>query len=383
MSGGVWCAAAWRLRWHWLSLSIALVGVGCSRQPGSPAPAPESAAKVLNVYNWSEFIDPTVITDFERESGIKVNYDVYDSNEIMEAKLLAGHTGYDISVPGGAFFEKEVRAGVYQKIDPGLLPNLKNLDPGAVAATAAYDPGNHYGVDYMWLVSTGIGFDAAKIQQRMADAPVDSWRLILDPAVVAKFKGCGVSVLDSPEDVVAAVLSLLGKDPNSDSAADLAEVESVLMGIRPSLRYIDSSRYVQDLANGDLCLAIGWSGDVVQARRRAREAGKAGTIVYVIPREGAVTVTDVIAIPIDAPHAANALRFIDYLLRPEVAARNVLAVSYASGVAGAVPLLPPETRDDPAVYPPPAVRARLTPMRAKSPEFTRAMMRMWTRFKTG
>ena len=366
-------------------LSLALMLAGCSQESHSPASAGATPASppILNVYNWSEFIDPGVIADFQRESGIKVNYDVYDSNEIMEAKLLAGHTGYDIAVPGGAFFEKEVRAGVYQKLNPDHLPHLKNLDPEAAAATAVYDPGNQFGVDYMWLVSTGVGYDAAAIKRRMPDAPVDSWRLILDPAVVARFKDCGVSVLDSPEDVLAAVLSLLGKDPNGESPSDLQAVRTVLMGIRPSLRYIDSSRYVQDLANGDLCLAIGWSGDVVQSRRRAREAGKDADIVYVIPREGSVTAADVLAIPNDAPHAANALAFIDYLLRPEVAARNVMAVSYASGVAGSVPLLPSETRFDPAIYPSAAVRARLTPMRAKSPEFTRALMRMWTGFKTG
>jgi putrescine transport system substrate-binding protein len=375
---------AMRRMFH-LGLSLGLMLAGCSGESHPPASgrAAPASPPILNVYNWSEFIDPGVIADFQRESGIKVNYDVYDSNEIMEAKLLAGHTGYDIAVPGGAFFEKEVKAGVYQKLEFDRLPHLKNLDPDAAAATAVYDPGNQYGVDYMWLVSTGVGYDAAAIKQRMPDAPVDSWRLILDPAVVARFKGCGVSVLDSPEDVVAAVLSLLGRNPNSESPADLQAVQAVLMGIRPSLRYIDSSRYVQDLANGDLCLAIGWSGDVVQSRRRAREAGKDADIVYVIPREGSVTVADVLAIPADAPHAANALEFIDYLLRPEVAARNVVAVSYASGVAGSVRLLPSETRLDPAIYPSAAVRARLTPMRAKSPEFTRALMRMWTEFKTG
>ena len=220
------------------------------------------------------------------------------------------------------------------------------------------------GFDEAGLLTT----DAAAIERTQRALPIGFW------------KGSGLSFV---LDVLAAVLSLLGKDPNGESPSDLQAVRTVLMGIRPSLRYIDSSRYVQDLANGDLCLAIGWSGDVVQSRRRAREAGKDADIVYVIPREGSVTAADVLAIPNDAPHAANALAFIDYLLRPEVAARNVMAVSYASGVAGSVPLLPSETRFDPAIYPSAAVRARLTPMRAKSPEFTRALMRMWTGFKTG
>jgi putrescine transport system substrate-binding protein len=343
----------------------------------------DDSDNVLNVYNWSDFIGPSIVSDFEKESGIKVHYDVYETNEMMEVKLLAGHTNYDIVVPGGSFFERDVKAGVYRKLDKSLLPELKNLDPGAASATAVYDPGNQYGVDYTWLISVGMGYDVNKVKARIADAPFDSWRLIFDPKVLSKLTDCGVSVLDSPDDVVGSVLAYLGKDPNSESAEDLASAEEVLHGIRPYLRYVDSTRYVADLANGGLCLVLGWSGDIAQARRRASEAGKAVTIGYSVPREGALSIVDVIAIPADAPHPKNAHRFIDYLLRPDVAAKNATAITYASGVAGAVALVSESLRNDSAVYPPPEARARLVPMRARSQEFTRSLMRMWTRFKTG
>jgi len=368
---------------------LALLLAACSRDRPAPA-APTAAAHsagdpepVLNVYNWTDFIEPSVVAAFEKESGITVHYDVYASNETMEVKLLAGHSSYDVVVPGGAFFEKEVRAGIYQKLDKRLLPNLINLDPGAVRDTAVADPGNVYGVAYMWLVATGLGFDAAKLRARLPDAPLTSWRLLLDASVVAKFKDCGVSLLDSPEDVLSATLAYLGKDPRSESLADLEAAEAVWRSIRPSIRYFDSAQYFADLANGDLCLVLGWSGDIAQARQRARQAGKPDTIEYVLPTEGSVSTVDVLAIPADAPHPKNAHLFIDYLLRPDVAARNASAVSYASAVAGSEALLPAELRNDQAVYPPTDVRQRLLIMRAKSPQFTRAMMRAWTRFKTG
>ncbi len=318
------------------------------RRPGSPRtlrafPAEGNgtagAANVVNVYNWAEFIDPSVIADFEKEFGIKVHYDVYESNEMMEVKLLAGRTNYDVVVPGGSFFERELKAGVYQKLDKNLLPNLKNLDPEAVRTTAIYDPGNQYGVDYMWLVSVGLGYDTSKIRKRLPDAPLDSWRLILDPAVVAKFQDCGVSVLDSPDDVVGAALAYLGKDPNSESLADLKSAEEVLLAIRPYIRHLDSTQYVTDLANGEICLSLGWSGDIVLARLRSHEAGKGLSIGYSIPKEGSLSIVDVFAIPADAPHPANAHLLINYLLRPDVAAKNTTAVNYATGVAGSAALV--------------------------------------------
>ena len=364
------------VRARWLPGPLASLLAACSGN-SSPPPQVSAAASenVLNVYNWSDFIGPSIISDFEKESGIKVHYDVYETNEMMEVKLLSGHTNYDIVVPGGSFFEREVKAGVYRKLDKSLLPNLKNLDPGAVLATAVYDPGNQYGVDYTWLISVGIGYELAKVKARLPNAPLESWSLMFDPKLLARLRDCGVSVLDSPDDVVGSVLAYLGRDPNSESPEDLASAEEVLRAIRPYVRYVDSTRYVADLANGDLCLALGWSGDIAQARRRAMEAGHAVTIGYSVPKEGALSIVDVMAIPADAPHPKNAHVFIDYLLRPEVAAKNAAAITYASGVAG--------SESDTAVYPAPEARARLVPMRARSQEFTRALMRMWTRFKTG
>src|SRR5215813_10841649 len=286
---------------------------GCSG-PKAQGPQASESEKVLNVYNWSDYIQPGVITDFEREYGIRVNYDVFDSNEILETKLLTGHTNYDIVVPSGAFLERQIQADIYQKLDKALLPNLANVDPQVTRDSALYDPGNQYAVDYMWITS-GVGFNSSAIRQRFADAPVDSWRMIFDPAVVSKFADCGVSILDAPSEVVGTVLLYLGRNPNSDSPEDLKAAEQALHRIRPYIRYVDSSRYIDNLANGDICLVLGWSGDIKQARDRAREAGK-GEIAYSIPREGAMSNYDVLAIPADAPHVRNAHLFINYLLRP-------------------------------------------------------------------
>ncbi len=337
--------------------------------------------RVLNVYNWAEYIDPSVVRDFEREFDIKVNYDVYDSNELLETKLLVGHTNYDVVVPSGYFLENQIKAGIYQKLDKSALPNLKNLDPEVIRGIALYDPGNQYAVAYMWLSTTGIAYNVAKIRARMADAPVDSWRMIFDPRVLARFQDCGVAMLDAPINVVSAALIFLGRDPNSQSAADLIAAERQLISVRPYVRYVDSNRIAADLANGDICLALDWSGDIPLARESANSAGGGVMLDFSIPREGSVSNLDVLVIPADAPHPRNAHLFINYLLRPEVAARNSTAVKYANSVAGAVALLSPELRNDPAVYPPADVRARLVPSRAKSHEFTRMLMRTWTRFK--
>ncbi|MGH8149888.1 MAG: polyamine ABC transporter substrate-binding protein [Steroidobacteraceae bacterium] len=360
------------------ALLAALCAGGCSG--GSRAAA--GSAKVLNVYNWSDYIDPTVITDFEKESGITVRYDVYDSNYVLETRLLAGHTGYDVVVPSGPFLERQIAAGVYRKLDKSQLPNLANVDPNVARATALYDPGHRYAVDYMWITS-GLGYDTAMVRQRMPDAPVGSWRMLYDPAVVSKFADCGVTLLDAPSEVVGTVLLYLGKNPNSESPADLAAAAKVLESIRPYIRYIHSSRYINDLANGEICLALGWSGDLKQARDRARQAGNGIDIAYSIPQEGAIENFDMLAIPADAPHPGNALKFINYLLRPDVAARNSDLVEYANGVAASLPLLRASVRNDPGIYPPRAVLARLVPERAKSEAFQRLLTRMWTRFKTG
>jgi len=339
------------------------------------------AEKVVNVYNWSDYIDPSVIADFQNEYGIKVNYDVFDSNEVLETKLLTGHTNYDVVVPSGAFLARQIQAGVYQKLNRALLPNWKYLDPEVARKEAQYDPGNAYAVDYMWITS-GPGYDVAKIRQRMPDAPVDSWRMLYDPAVIAKFSDCGVSLLDAPSEVVPTVLLYLGKDPNSTSAEDLQAAEKALMAIRPYIRYVHSSRYIDDLANGETCLALGWSGDVKQAHDRAKDAGKGIDIGYTIAKEGAVSNYDVLAIPADAPHPNNAHLFIDFLLRPGIAARNTNLVKFANGDVP-TPAIDPGVRNDPGIYPPPEVLAKLHPEPTRTPEYTRLLTRVWTRFKTG
>jgi putrescine transport system substrate-binding protein len=234
----------------------------------------------------------------------------------------------------------------------------------------------------MWG-TTGLGFDAEKLRKRMPDAPLDSWRLLLDPKVVAKFADCGVAVLDSPTDVVAAALQYLGKDPNSESPDDLKVAEAALMAIRPHIRYVNSQRYIEDLANGEICLALGYSGDILQARNRARDAGKTHSVTFLNPKEGGQIWFDTLAIPADAPHPGNAHRLIDYLMRPEVAAKNAAFLRYGSGVGSAAALQPPEVRDDPGINPPPEVRERLVSLLAKSPQYTQLLTRSWTRFRTG
>jgi putrescine transport system substrate-binding protein len=362
--------------------ALLAVVAGCSGGAPEGAGAAQVDEKVLNVDNWSDYIQPSVIADFEKQTGIKVNYDVFDSNEILETKLLTGHTNYDVVVPSGAFLERQLQADIYRKLDKSQLPNLKNVDPDVARATALYDPGNQYAVDYMWITS-GVGYNVASIRARMPDAPVDSWRMLFDPAVVAKFQDCGVSILDAPSEVVGTVLLYLGRSPNSNSLEDLKAAEAVLHAIRPYVRHVDSSSYIDNLANGDVCLAMGWSGDIKQAHDRAAEASKGVDLAYAIPKEGAISNYDVLAIPADAPHVRNAQLFIDYLLRPEVAASNSNLIKYANAVTADIQPLNPAVRADPGVYPPAEVRARLTPERPRPPEYQRLLTRMWTRFKTG
>ena len=376
--------------------AVALLMAACGKQSSAPAggSAPDAGAgagpaatanaeqKVLNVYNWSDYIDPKVLEDFQKETGIKVRYDVFDANEVLETKLLTGNSGYDVVVPSAYFLERQIKAGVFRKLDKSKLPNLANLDPELLQRAAGHDPGNQYGVVYMWG-TTGIGYDEAKVRKIDPNAPVDSWSFIFDPAVISKFKGCGVSVLEDPTDMVATALLYLGKDPNSQSEADLKLAEDALVRIRPYIRTITSSQYIDALANGDICVAVGYSGDMLQARDRAAEAGKPVQIKYSIPKEGALMWFDTLAIPADAQHPDNAHLFIDYLMRPEVAAKNSDFVNYANANLKATALVNEALRNDPGIYPTPEVKARLQPNLSKSAEFTRLLNRSWTRFTTG
>ncbi len=373
-----------------LCLGLVVAGCGGGAKPpaqqggagpsGAPGEGPED--KVLNVYNWSDYIEPSVLADFTKQTGIKVNYDVFDSNAVLETKLLTGHTNYDVVVPSAPFLKRQISAGVFQKLDKSQLPNLKNLDPEMMKQIAVYDPDSDHSVPYMWVTS-GPGYNVAKIQERMPDAPVNSLRMFYDPAVVSKFKDCGVSVLDEPPEIVDTVLIYLGKDPRAQSLEDLKAAETVLLAMRPYVRYVHSSRYIDDLANGETCLALGWSGDVKQARDRAKDAGKGIEIKYSIPKEGTIMNFDMLAIPADAPHPHNALLFINYLLEPEVAAKNSNLVKYANVNAASTPMLVDAVKGDPNIYPPPDILAKLVPEPPRSQEYQRQLTRTWTRFKTG
>jgi putrescine transport system substrate-binding protein len=340
------------------------------------------AEKIVNVYNWSDYIEPTVLEAFEKETGVKVNYEVMDSNALLETKLLAGRTGYDVVVPSASYMARQIKTGIYQKLDKSKLSNYKNLDPDLAKRLEVFDPGNEHAVNYMWGTS-GVAYNEAMINAAMPNAPVDSTTMFWDPKVLAKFAKCGVSVLDEPGEVVGSVLLYLGKDANSESLEDLKAAESVLMAVRPYIRLINSSKYIEDLANGELCLALGWSGDALQARDRANEAGKGITIKYRIPRNGAVQFFDNMAIPADASHVKNAHLFIDYMLRADVAAKNSNFLSYANSNAASWPLVSADVKGNPEVYPTPDMMAKIAVDLPESAEYSRALTRTWTRFRTG
>jgi putrescine transport system substrate-binding protein len=349
---------------------------------GAPAPAAEE--KILNIYNWSDYIAPDTVAKFEAETGIKVNYDVYDSNEILEAKLLAGKSGYDFVVPSASpFLARQIKAKIYRKIDKAKLKNYDNLDKHILASLTVADPDNAYGVPYLWG-TTGFGYNVAKVKAALgADAPLDSMAMIFDPEIAKKLAPCGISLLDSALDVFPAALAYLGRDPTSKSPADLEAAVAVVAKIRPYIKKFHSSQYINDLANGDLCIALGYSGDIVQARTRAAEAKNGIEIAYTIPKEGAQLATDMMAIPADAKHPGNAHLFIDYILRPEVIAAITNAVGYPNPNALATDMLDEDIRNDPSIYPPDAVRAKFFVDRPASAEFERLRTRAWTKLKSG
>jgi putrescine transport system substrate-binding protein len=337
----------------------------------------------LNVYNWSDYIAPDTIPRFESETGIRITYDVYDANEVLEAKLLAGRSGYDMVVPSASpFMARQIAAGVYRALDKAKLTNWKNLDPRMLELVAPADPENAHGVPYLWS-DTGIGYNEAQLRVALGDAaPVESLALIFDPAVAAKLAPCGISLLDTPQEVFPAALAYLGLDPKSRDLGDLGKAFAALEKIRRYIRKFHSSQYINDLANGDLCVALGYSGDVVQARNRAREAGNEVAISFRVPREGAMMSVDMLGIPADAPHPENAMRFIDYLLRPAVIADITNAVSYPNPNMPATALVRPEIRGDAAVYPSEDVRRRFYVDLPAPPEYERARTRAWTRLKS-
>ncbi len=339
--------------------------------------------KVVNVYNWSDYIDDSIIADFTKETGIKVVYDVYDSNEILETKLLAGGSGYDVVVPTASpFLARQIGAGVYQKLDKSKLPNISNMWDVVAKRMEAFDPGNEYSVNYMWG-TTGIAYNTKKIKETLGLDAIDSWDVVFKPDQIAKLKDCGVYFLDSPTDVIPTVLNYLGLSPDSRSAEDFAKVEEVLLSVRPSIRKFHSSELINALANGDICLAVGYSGDLFQARDRAAEAKQGVEINYVIPKEGAEMWFDQMAIPADAPHVDEAHAFINYMMKPEVAAKASNYVFYANGNKASQPLLDKEIIDDPAIYPDEATTAKLFTVTPYDPKVQRLITRLWTKVTTG
>jgi len=345
----------------------------------APALAQEN---VVNVYNWSDYIAEDTIAKFEAETGIKVNYDVFDSNELVEAKLLAGNSGYDVVVPSGFFLERQIAAGLFLPLDKSKLPNLKNMDPDIEKIVSAYDPDNAHAVDYMWG-TTAIGFNKKAVAERLGDTPIDSWDVLFKPENAAKLADCGIAVLDAPAEVMSTALNYLGLDPNSENADDLKKGEDLLTALRPHIRYFHSSQYIGDLANGDICIAIGYSGDVFQAQARAVEAAKGVEIGYVIPKEGALMWFDMLAIPADAPHPDNAHKFINFIMEPQIAADISNYVFYANANAASTALISDEVKNDPAIYPPADVKAKLFVTRSHTAPFDRLLTRSWTRIKTG
>ena len=345
-----------------------------------PARAEE---RVVNFYNWSNYMAPDVLENFTKETGIKVVYDTFDANETLETRLLAGKSGYDVVVPTAYFLQRQITAHVFQKLDKSKLPNLANAWPVVTAHLATYDPGNLYAANYMWG-TTGIGYNVKMAQKILGpDAKIDSWDIVFKPENLAKFKDCGVHMLDSADDIFPAALGYLGLDPNSTKQADLEKAADLVSKIRPYVRKFHSSEYLNALATGEICLVVGWSGDVMQARSRAEEAKSGVEIGYTIPKGGAQMFFDNLAIPADAQHVKEAYELINYLYRPEVAAKNSDFLSYANGNLASQKLIEPKILGDKNIYPDDATLAKLFVITARDPATQRIINRLWTRVKTG
>ncbi len=342
-----------------------------------------AAENVVHVYNWSDYIAKDTIANFEKETGIKVVYDVFDSNEVLEAKLLSGRSGYDIVAPTSEFLARQIKAGVFLPLDKASLPNWQHLNTDMLNRLQEHDPKNTYAMPYMWG-TTGIGYNPDKVKKALGtDAPVNSWALVMEPENMKKLAKCGVAFLDSPTEMYPAALSYLGMDPNSQRTSDYSKAEDVLLKVRPYVRYFHSSRYISDLANGEICVAVGWSGDVFQAADRADEAGNGVNVRYSIPKEGTGVWFDMLAIPKDAANAENAHRFLDYLMKPKVIAAISDYVAYANPNDAATPLLDPAIRNNPGIYPDADTMANLYTFREVSPALNRTITRSWNRIKSG
>ena len=341
------------------------------------------SAEEVRVYNWSDYIDESLLEKFETETGIKLIYDVFDSNEVLETKLLAGGSGYDVVVPSATFLQRQIAAGAFQKLDLGQLPNHGNLWNVIQERTDQYDPSGAYSVNYMWG-TTGIGYNIGKVTEALGeDAPLDSWDLVFDPANMEKLAECGVHFLDAPTEMIPAALNYIGEDPDSHDPEVIAKAEAVYDAVRPYIQKFHSSEYINALANGDICVAVGWSGDVFLAQFRAAEAENGHEIDYSIPTQGAQMWFDQMAIPTDAPNPEAAHKFINFILNAQNAAAATNYVWYASGNLAAQEFIDQEILEYPAVYPDAATLEKLfitTPYPAK---VQRVVTRLWTKIKSG
>ncbi|MBO0345785.1 polyamine ABC transporter substrate-binding protein [Roseibium limicola] len=339
--------------------------------------------KVVNVYNWSDYIDESILEDFTKETGIEVKYDVFDSNEILETKLLAGGTGYDVVVPTGSFLSRQITAGVFMKLDKSKLTNLENMWADISARVEKYDPGNDYSINYMWG-TTGLGYNVEKVKAALGDdAPVDSWDMVFDPANAEKLSACGIFMLDAPTEIIPASLNYLGLDPDSKDPEDIKKAGELLETVRPFIQKFHSSEYINALANGDICLAVGWSGDILQARDRAAEADNGVTVEYSIPKQGALMWFDQMAIPADAPHPDAAHEFLNYIMRADVMAKASNYVYYANGNKASQEFLNEDVIGDPAIYPSEETVSKLYTVTAYPPKVNRVVTRVWTSVKSG
>lgn len=365
----------------WLLASVFVLLAGCG-DPGDPQSGSAPAGRggpVVNFYNWSNYIHPDTLPAFTAATGIRVNYDVYDSNDVLEGKLLAGNTGYDLVVPTGNFFRNQRAAGLFLPLDRARLPNYRHLDPELLARIAELDPGNTHAVPYAWGTN-GLGINVDRILERLPDAPLDSWALLFDPEIVRHFQDCGVTLVDAADELAELALNYLGLDPASSDPDELRRAMDVVAAIRPFVRYFHSSQYIDDFANGEVCLVLGWSGDLYQAIGSARPGLN---LRYVIPREGSLLWFDLLAIPVDAPNPDHAYRLLDHLLDPEVAAGMTNETYFPSGNLAAQPFVDEAIRNDPAIFPPPEIMARLFVHPVHEAEYVRARNRLWTSIKSG
>jgi putrescine transport system substrate-binding protein len=338
--------------------------------------------KTVHVYNWSDYVDEAALADFEKETGIKVVYDTFDSNEVLETKLLTGNSGYDVVFPTASFLPRQIKAGALQKLDRSKIPNYANYSPEIAARSAVYDPGNEYGITYMWF-PTGIGYNVAKVKERLGDEPMNSWDVVFNPEKLAKLKDCGVYFLDSPEDVMTAALKYLGKDPNTRDVKELQAAGDLLNTVRPFVKKFHSSEYINALANGDICIAIGWAGDVYQAKDRAKEAGKGVEVKFAVPKEGTLVSMDTMAIPADSKNVDEAHAFINYFIKPEIAARNTNATNFANSVLSSKPMVKEAISSDPSIYLSAESLAGLYTVQPYDQKLQRSVTRLWTKIKSG